>query len=62
MKKDKPNIKELQESSCKLSRLMTRHLGISGPSETHYEDACHEVGRLKGIEYAMEQMERILRR
>jgi len=60
MKKEKVNIKELQEHSYRYHRLMSRHLGISGMTETHYEDACREIGRLQGIEEGLRYIDRLL--
>lgn len=58
---DQMNKDELKLTTYQLNRLMTK-LGKSGSSrEGSYEDACHEVGRLQGIEQGLHYAERITR-
>jgi hypothetical protein len=53
-------IRELKENSHRYHRLMSRHLKITGPLDTFFEDACKEIGRLQGIEDCLESIERIM--
>ena len=46
----KKKFEELEENSYHYHRLISRHLNISGATETQYEDACKEIGRLQGFE------------
>lgn len=58
-KKEKPNIEELQEHSYRYHRLMGK-LGITGIVETHFEDACKEIGRLQGFEEGVKSAKEII--
>ncbi len=55
-KKTIKEVEELKEHSYRYHRLCSRHLKISGSTDTMFEDACKEIGRLQGFEQGINAM------